>query len=114
MVTRAISHSHSGLKDFKIQRFTALVLAIFTFVMTGFFIVHPHPVFAEWAEFMLHPAMRILIVLTAWSLVAHAWVGMWTIATDYIKHYKIRTAFLVALVMILAVESIWIIVILWG
>lgn len=75
----------SGLADWLIQRVSALIMAVYLIVMTGFFLCHPVLDYVTWAALFSHPAMRIFTLLCLLSLLAHAWIGIWTILTDYLK-----------------------------
>lgn len=90
-----------GIWFFVIQRLTAIILGIATVVIVVFFLVHTDwefgsscevecgiqiaPTYQEWHAFFFSIPMQILYVLSVISLAAHAWVGLWTVATDYIR-----------------------------
>ena len=51
--------------------------------MLGWFLTH-QPTFELWQGFYTKPPMRLFTLLML-ALVGHAWVGMWTVLTDYVK-----------------------------
>ncbi|MCH2098013.1 MAG: succinate dehydrogenase, hydrophobic membrane anchor protein [Pseudomonadales bacterium] len=88
MVSSATSLTRSGLSDFIVQRVSAFVLAAYTLCIVGSVLVTPGMDYATWLEFQSRGSMRMFGTLAVFALAAHAWIGMWTIGTDYIRdHY---------------------------
>ena len=53
MVTSVLNYGRSGVHDWVMQRFSALVLAAYTVVMVGWLLVNGEALtFAQWREFM--------------------------------------------------------------
>ncbi|MDM8349859.1 succinate dehydrogenase, hydrophobic membrane anchor protein [Pseudomonas sp. sp1636] len=84
MVTNVTNFSRSGLYDWMAQRVSAVVLAAYVVFLLGYVVVNPDLGYAEWQALFSNNAMRIFSLLTLVALSAHAWVGMWTISTDYL------------------------------
>lgn len=84
MVTNVTNLSRSGLYDWMAQRVSAVVLAAYFIFLIGYVVAHPGLEYAQWHELFAHNGMRIFSLLALVALGAHAWVGMWTIATDYL------------------------------
>lgn len=106
--------SRSGLSDWLIQRFSAVILAVYTVFIVGYLVANPDLNFAQWQEFFSCTSVRIFSLLALVSTIAHAWIGMWTISTDYIKPAAIRFAFQVACFLAMFVYLVWGIDIIWG
>lgn len=106
--------SGTGIRDWLIQRVTAVVLGVYTVVLLFYIINTPDLTFATWSECFSHPLMQVATFLALVSLMLHAWVGIWTVATDYIKCAAIRWAFLGAVLVGLLGYFAWGIIILWG
>ena len=77
--------------------------------------------YAQWRDLFAGTTMRIFSLLTLLALCAHAWIGMWTVATDYLttrmmgsKATLVRLVFLVGCIAVLAVYFIWGVIILWS
>ena len=88
MVTNVTSLTRSGLSDFVIQRVTAVILALYTLCVLGFFLVTPGVSHGQLIAYLGSSAMQVFSTLMVLSTAAHAWIGMWTIGTDYIRpHY---------------------------
>ena len=84
MVTSATGFGRNGVSDWLVQRVSAVVLAIYTVVIFGWFAFHGGSVdFTTWQGLNQCLAMRVLNSIVLLSLVGHSWVGIWTIITDY-------------------------------
>lgn len=85
MVKSVLGVNHQGLTDWKIQRVSAIVLAIYTIGIVLFLCCHREMNYDIWRELFAHSYMKIATMMTLVALLYHAWIGMWTIVTDYIK-----------------------------
>ena len=105
----------SGSRDWIIQRISAVILAVYSVVLLGFFLTHGNVTFYEWSAFMTSLPMRLFSLITILALAGHAWVGMWTVFTDYITTSQMGSS---ARGMRLVLQSLMIIAILvflfWG
>ncbi len=121
MVTQVTSFSRNGLSDWIVQRITAVILAVYTLVVIGFLIFNGDVTYSQWRGLFDQTWMQVFTLLAIISICAHAWIGMWTIGTDYIReHYfgpradTIRLVYQVFCIIALAVYLIWSVTILWG
>lgn len=114
MVTSVTSFGRSGLYDWMIQRVTAVVLLSYTLFMIGYLLLNPEMDFNQWKSLFEHTAMRIFTLLLVLSFAAHAWIGLWSVTTDYIKATGLR--FIVQSVsgLMTFVYVVWGIQIIWG
>lgn len=113
MMQSATSLTSSGLRDWMVQRVTAVVLGLYFIFLIGYFACHPHLAYSDWQALFANPLMRIFTFLALLSVVGHAWVGMWTVFTDYIHNTAV--SIIVQALMILALLSYlaWGVAILW-
>ena len=121
MVTNVTNFSRSGLYDWMAQRVSAVVLAAYTLFLLGYVICNPGMGYAEWHGLFSHTAMRIFSLLALVALSVHAWVGMWTISTDYLTpmalgKWATGVSFLFQAVCGIAMFAmfVWGVQILWG
>lgn len=121
VVTNATSFSRSGLRDWIIQRVTAVVLGLYALCVASFLLVHPHLTRGDLLGYFGGMAMQVFSTLAILSTAAHAWIGMWTIGTDYIQpHYfgagalTYRFIYQTGCIVILFVYVIWGLGIFWG
>ncbi|MCC2637993.1 MAG: succinate dehydrogenase, hydrophobic rane anchor protein [Moraxellaceae bacterium] len=121
MRNSATSLTRSGISDWLVQRVSAYILGIYFVVVLGFLACNPGLAFEQWHAFMTALPMRIFTLLALLALVGHAWVGMWTVFTDYVTTRQmgdratfVRVVLLVGMVLANFVFLIWGIQILWG
>lgn len=84
MVVNVTNFSRSGLYDWMAQRVSAVVLAVYFIFLLGYLVVNPNLDYDQWEGLFATSAMQIFSLLALVALGAHAWVGMWTISTDYL------------------------------
>ena len=113
MVKVAMNFSRNGLSDWLLQRISAIVLAAYTLTLAVFLASHAPLTFSAWQSFMLSTPMKLFSVLALLSLLAHAWIGLWTIATDYIQPLAARLLFHALYALTLLLLLLWGIHVLW-
>ena len=107
MVNNVTSFTGNGLRDWLIQRVTAVILGAFSIFLLVFFMLH-HPMdYSTWRNLFSQQWMKIFTLLTIGSLGMHAWVGIWTVLTDYIKPACLRLLLEVLVILALIVYVIW-------
>jgi succinate dehydrogenase / fumarate reductase membrane anchor subunit len=111
----------SGSRDWYIQRVSAVVLAAYTVVMFGLILCNSGLGYEQWAGVMLTLPMKIFSLLAVLSLVAHAWIGMWQVFTDYVTTRQmgpsasgLRLVLTSAVIISVFVYAIWGIQIFWA
>lgn len=121
MVTNATSLSRSGLSDWLIQRFSALIIAAYSLCILASFLITPDMDYAQWRSIFDSSLMRLFSIITLFALCGHAWVGMWTVGTDYLTERQlgsgatvIRLVYQAICVLLIAVYLLWGIQIFWG
>lgn len=114
MVGNVTSLTNNGLRDWLIQRATALVIGVYALVLLGFFMRNSTLDFTHWQEFFSSKPMQILGTLAVMSIVLHAWIGIWTVCTDYIKPACIRMGVTFLVLLLDAILLVWGIKVVWG
>jgi succinate dehydrogenase / fumarate reductase membrane anchor subunit len=114
MVKSVLSVNHQGLRDWVIQRVSAVIMAIYSFGMMLFFLTHSNMDFVDWRMLFNHTWMKVATILFVISLLFHAWVGMWTIFTDYVKFAWLRFILHVLVFFALVACFFWALQIVWG
>jgi len=120
-VSSVTNFGRSGLSDWLIQRVSAVILLLYIVCHTAIILSTPEISYAQWRDLFVGTTMRIFSLITLLALCAHAWIGMWTVATDYLttrmmgsKATLVRLVFLVGCIAVLAVYFIWGVIILWS
>lgn len=100
MVRSITSFSRNGLLDWLMQRVSAVLIGSYVIFMLGFFLLNSEVTFTEWQQLFSGFWFKIYSLTVLIALVGHIWVGMWTVATDYVKNAWAR--FIVMAVIALA------------
>jgi succinate dehydrogenase / fumarate reductase membrane anchor subunit len=120
MVTNVTSLGRNGLYDWVIQRVSAVVIAVYIVGLLGYLVAHPGLDYATWKAFMGCVFMQAVNTIVFSMIAAHAWVGLWTVTTDYLtklaikKHHtavrllvQVVIALLTTLYLLLGLYMIW-------
>ena len=92
MVNNIATAGRSGLHDFILIRTSAVILALYTIFLAGFFFVTPEVTYDVWHDFFSCMSVKIFTLLAILALVVHAWIGVWQVLSDYIKPAFLRGA----------------------
>lgn len=114
MVTSVTSLTGNGLKDWLIQRVSAIYLAIYLIGLLAYVGCHRPITFDIWQALFQTTAMQIATGLAILMFVLHAWIGIWTVTTDYIKCTVVRVLVQVLVALFLGTQLIWGFMIVWG
>ena len=111
---RTVVGAHYGLGDWLVQRFTAALMVVFTFVLLAQLVLSKGPIgYDKWAGIFSTQWMKVLTFSVIVALIWHAWVGMRNVWMDYIKPVGVRLT-LQALSLIWLVGCAgWAIQVLW-
>ncbi len=114
MVDNILSLSTKGLRDWLIQRVTAVLMLVYSVFIIGFIILHPQLQYDEWQMLFSFNTVKIFSFLVLFSIVLHAWIGMWTVFTDYVKCYVVRLLLQVAMIILFFWCLVYGAIVLWG
>lgn len=114
MVTSVTNLGRNGVYDWVVQRVSAVVLALYTLFLAGFILFSSDLDYPTWAALFETTWMRIFSIMAIISLAVHAWVGLWVVATDYLKSTVARISFQIICGALTFVYVVWSIQILWG
>lgn len=117
MVKRIVVGAHYGIKDWIIQRVTAVVMAIYTVVLALAILSLDEYTQASWqglfSEGYLGLYMRYVTFLFILSVIYHTWIGIRDIWMDYIKPTGVRLVFHALTALALVGYAGWAVRILW-
>lgn len=114
MVKSVLGVKHQGLHDWAIQRISAVLMAIYAIGFLSYLMTHSGLSYAEWRGIFTPVWMKISTLIILASILFHAWVGMWTIFTDYVKPFALRAILDVCVILMLIACFIWGVMILWS
>ena len=111
----------SGLSDWLIQRVSAIVVALYIIILLGWILLAGEVTYVTWRELFSSTWMQLFTVITLLATCAHAWIGMWTIGSDYLRSRTLgegadtlRHVYQIMCILILLVYFFWGVKILWG
>lgn len=114
MVTNVTSLTGNGLKDWLIQRVTAIYFAAYVIFLALFVLSHPHLAYNQWQDLFACTIIKVATILAFFAYGLHAWIGLWTVTTDYIKCTMLRLAVQLGVIGVLNAQVIWGLMIVWG
>lgn len=114
MVKTVLSVAHQGLRDWMVQRVTAIVMAVYSVGLMAYIVLDPEVTYAEWHALFALTWVKVATLLFVSSVCWHAWLGIWSIYTDYVKNFVVRAFLEVCTVLMLAACVLWAIMILWS
>lgn len=112
MVGNITSLTGNGLKDWFVQRVTALIFGVYA-VFISYTIVSQEMTYSKWQALFQSAPMKIFTVLATLSFIFHAWIGIWTVTTDYVKCTLLRIVIQLAVILSLIVILLAMIAVLW-
>lgn len=114
MVKRVVVGAHYGLRDWLVQRVTAVVMALYSVLMLGIVVFQRPGNYGLWKALFAQQGMRLASLLFLLSVFWHAWVGVRDILMDYVKPAGVRLVLQVGVILLLLAYSLWSIQILWS
>ena len=113
-IERVVTGAHYGLKDWLVQRVSAIVMIVYLVVLAAIVFVNSPQDHAEWLAIFTNQWMRIATFLFFLSLFWHAWVGIRNVFMDYVKPTGIRLTMQVLVIISLLFYLVWTAEILWS
>ena len=110
---RLVVGAHYGLKEWIIQRITAVVMVVFTVVLLAAYLIAGGASYEAWAGLFSNQLMKLLTFLTFLSLFYHAWIGIRDIWMDYVKPVAVRLGLQIFTLVWLVSCTGWAIQVLW-
>lgn len=88
-----------GFNDWLIQRVTALIIGAYAIFIMAYFLRFEPIYYAQWHDLFSAHWMKVATFIALLAILYHAWIGIWTVFTDYVKKAGLRL-FLEILVII--------------
>ena len=114
MVSNVTSLTGNGLKDWLIQRLTAVYLALYSIVFVVMWATCSPWTYASWTAWFHMPWFQVMTAIMLFSLLLHAWIGIWTVTTDYIKSTMLRLVVQALVLFVLLGQFIGGLMMIWG
>ncbi|RXZ45531.1 succinate dehydrogenase, hydrophobic membrane anchor protein [Crenobacter cavernae] len=91
MVNRIVVGARYGLRDWVMQRVTAVIMALYTFALALFLLTVPAS-YEAWQAFFGQTWVQVLTQTTLLALFLHVWVGIRDVWMDYVQPVGVRLA----------------------
>ncbi|MFC4892209.1 succinate dehydrogenase, hydrophobic membrane anchor protein [Pseudofrancisella aestuarii] len=115
-----ISLTSTGLKDFFVQRVTAVIIALyFAFVLIKAVILSYHGElnYESWHDLFIGGSaisfFKVATLITYLAMFLHAWVGIWIICGDYVKCAWISATIMLSFILVYVGCFFWLFAILF-
>ena len=110
----AVTGAHYGLKDWLVQRVTAVLMTLYLILLAGvLFVAAPYD-YAALKSIFSHQWMRIATFVFFTALLWLAWIGVRNVLMDYVHAAAVRLTLQIAVITVLLFYWVWIAEILWG
>ena len=114
MRARPTGSAHTGLREWLLQRVTAIYRGAFVLYVVFRFAIDPITSYTVWKAWFTLPAVRIAFALFFASLLLHSWIGMRSVFMDYVKPMWVRFVVQLATATVLLILALWSVQILFG
>lgn len=112
---RLVVGAHYGVRDWIVQRATAVIMALFTLLLLARVLLSSGPLgYESWAAIFAPQWMKVISFAVVIALIWHVWVGMRDIWMDYIKPVWLRLSLQVFTIVWLAGCAGWALQVLWS
>ena len=111
--------NRSGISDWILQRASSVIMLAYSLTVAS--AVIPDTSYEAWSVFMTQTWMRVFSTLALLAMLAHAWIGVWGVLTDYVTVRmlgslgdRLRLFLLASMGVLLLVYLFWGVFIIWG
>jgi succinate dehydrogenase / fumarate reductase membrane anchor subunit len=110
---RVVVGAHYGVRDWLVQRATAVLMALFTVALVAQCLSSGPMGYEKWAGIFAQQWMKVLTFVMIGSILWHAWVGVRDVLMDYVKPLAARLVLQVAAIVWLVGCAGWTLQVLW-
>lgn len=115
MVKRKLAGAHYGLRDWALQRMTAVLMVLYTILFLFFLLgMMGADDYTEWQAFFGKTWVKVFTQTTFIALFLHAWVGIRDLWMDYIKPFYLRLFLQSATIIWLVACTVYSFYVIWG
>lgn len=114
MVNRHLTGAHYGLRDWLVQRVTAVIVLAYAVAILVFLLLAADASFDGWKMLFSLTWVKVLTTVSMLALLWHAWIGMRDIWMDYIKPAGIRVVMHTLSLLWLVGSLIYMIKVVWS
>jgi succinate dehydrogenase / fumarate reductase, membrane anchor subunit len=113
VINRIVVGAHYGLTDWIAQRATAVIMAVYSILISVVLLACRPATFEAWQGVFANGFIKFVTFLFFVSLFYHAWIGVRDIWMDYVKPVGVRLTLHVLTIAALVGYTAWAAAILW-
>jgi succinate dehydrogenase / fumarate reductase membrane anchor subunit len=102
-----LSRPTHGLRDWLLQRISAVYLAGFLVFVILHVSLRPAHTYQEWHAWFAHPAMTVASAAFVLAVLLHGWLGMRDVVLDYVHRLWLRLLLLSLIGLLLTGCGLW-------
>ena len=102
-----MSRPTHGLRDWLLQRISAIYLAGFLVFVILHISLRPAQSHQEWHAWIAHPAMTVASAAFILAVLLHGWLGMRDVVLDYVHRLWLRLLLLSLIGLLLTGCGLW-------
>ena len=114
MVNNVLALTASGVRDWLVQRVTALMIFFYVLGTTAYVGMHSPLTYEAWHALFACQKMKVVTTLVLLSVLWHAWIGLWTVFTDYVSHKGLRLLLTTCVIIFLIYNLVWGLALVWS
>lgn len=115
MVDRKLVGAHYGLRDWAMQRITAVVMVAYTVLFFFFLLgIAGAENYSEWQALFSKIWVKIFTQITIIAAALHGWVGIRDLWMDYVKPFGLRLFLHSATIVWLVGCTVYSFYVIWG
>lgn len=111
----AVTGAHYGLKDWLVQRITAILMVLYLALMiVAILATGPYQDYAAWKNLFNQQWVRFATLIFFIGLFWHAWIGLRNVLMDYVHATAVRLTLQILVIVSLLLYTVWTADILWN
>lgn len=114
MLKKIFRNAYAGLRNWLLQRMTALVMALYSVTMAVLVATQKPDDYPSWRAMFSPFWVRVATLMFCMCLLLHAWLGVRDILKDYVKSLMIRMSLQRLFAAAIVAYALWAATILWS
>jgi succinate dehydrogenase / fumarate reductase, membrane anchor subunit len=114
VLKKIFRNGYAGLRNWLLQRLTALVMALYSLTMAVLVAMQRPDDYPSWRAMFSPPWIRVATLMFCLCLLLHAWLGVRDILKDYVTSLMIRMSLQRLFAAAIVVYGFWAATILWS
>lgn len=102
-----VALSRRGFYDWIAQRVSAVLIGLYTIFIVAFLFTHSPLDYSVWKNLFSCVVMKMATFVVLVAVLWHAWIGLWTVFTDYVKCGCLRLALEIGVIILLLSYMAW-------